>query len=339
MKELAELPTVLDFKEIEYHRGLLRTKSDTQDYKRLQLGDQGEAKFLEYLRSESLEHWVVLTNLWLDDGRSFECDVVLITNHCVYVFEVKNYKGHFIYEDARCTIGQLKMDYDVIQQARKSYLKLQKICQEFAPTLPVKGAIVFIGEKNKVSIQSPISDIEVLQLTDLYEYIQQIIYEEQAGNYRLVNASQLIQHLEKYEIRDPFLPKPLSKGDLASARKGIYCSHCQNYALRIEKHYTVCPCGLQESREEALVRTTCEYGVLTLGQNFTTGEIVEFIDHQASRGYVRKILNKHFGYTPNNRFSYHHGKTLPYHKILHQFSMELPKKYYAHHTNTEYLLF
>lgn len=338
MKESAQFPTLLDFKDIANSRGLIQTKNERQDYKSLKLGSAGEAKFLSFLQAEGAEHWIGLTNLWLHDGRSFECDFVLITSYCVYVFEIKNYTGHFIYEDARCMIGQLKMDYDVIQQARKSYLKLQKICQEFMPTLPVKGAIVFIGEKNKVSIKSPISDIEVLQLTDLYEYIQQIKQEERRRHHHPIQTEQLLAHLEQYEIRDPFLPQPFSKAELATARKGIYCSHCQNYELQIKKHYVICSCGMHEPREEAIVRSACEYGALTFGRNFSTGDIVDFIDHQASHVYVKKVLNKHFVYTSNRRFSYHHTKNLPYERILEHFNFSLSKKFYTNRANGQWFI-
>ena len=328
-QKISKRPTLLDFKKILYLRGLTTGQADWNEINRLEIGELGEEKFIELLKENGKKHWVVLRNLWMHDFRSFECDLILITNHCIYLFEIKNYRGRYVFQNASSKMDAIDMDYDCIQQARKSFVKTRKIIHQLSPDIPVKGALVFIGEKNQVSIESSVEDIDILTLTDLYVTIREIANEEQYGNYPPLNVNQIIQHLEKFEMIDPFLPKPLNKNELKKLRKGTYCDQCQSFKLQIEKNYVICSCGLHEPREEAIVRMALEYGALTYDRNFTAGNIVNFIDAQASHGYVKKVLSEHFDCIKKNSFTYfEHSKPL-YYKSVHDFSFDLPRKYYS----------
>jgi len=339
LEETSQLPTELDILRITTSREFKNYHNDRYKLLRLEAGLAGEEKIIDCLEESGMDHWTAIRNLWIKYDNPYEYDIVLLTNHCVYIFEIKNYTGKFTYENGVCKIRNNKMENDIIQQTRRNYLKMKRICHQFSPSIKIKGVLVFVGEKNQVHIKSPIEDIEVLQLTDLYEFINDMVTDENSNNATFYNTSLLISHLEKFEIAHPYLPEPLPESEIHNLRPGIRCARCNNFNLTITKHYVECDCGLHEFREEAIVRTACEYGALTHNKNFTIGEILDFIDHQAAPSYVRKILSKHFSQTLNNRFTYYHNEKLPYYKIYHIFEFEKPTIFYSKRGKTNIYIY
>ena len=89
---------------------------------------------------------------------------------------------------------------------------------------------------------------------------------------------------------------------------------CRSFDIEHSKHYIHCDCGSHESREEAIVRSACEYGVLTYDRNFSTGDISEFIGREASSSYIQRILAKHFHSSHKSSYSFYKniGRDYPF---------------------------
>lgn len=318
---LGKLPDMLAFKRIAYSRGLLNPE-EVAEYLREAKGARGEKIVSDFLREEGAVDWKQLRNLWLSDGSPFECDAILFTRYSIHTFEIKHYTGRFTYQNGSCQIGHIKMEHDCVQQARKSFLKLKKLCRTFSPNIQVNGALVFSSNKNKVVIESPVEDIHVFEMPDLYAYIQQILQEERQNPYPPNDWEPLIQFLKPFEIRSPFYPEALADDQMKSARQGICCGMCGNFDVTFSKHYVDCPCGYHESREEAIIRSACDYGVLTYDRHFSTGDIMVFISNDCSRSFVQRILAKHFNMIKKNRFTYYENPAASYSLIKNQFRYE-----------------
>src|SRR5699024_12537041 len=69
-----------------------------------------------------------------------------------------------------------------------------------------------------------------------------------------------------------------------------------------------CPCGFQETSEEAILRTIAEFGVLTFKQDFTLNEILTFMDGQFSKTYLREQVSQHFLKVGNGRYTQYRFK-------------------------------
>lgn len=315
------LPTLLEFKEIAHARGLLNAK-EVNDYLREEKGAVGEGIISDFLYEEGAADWMNLQNLWLYDGSIFECDSVLFTHHKIHTFEIKHYTGQFTYKNGSCQIGNLKMESDCIQQARKSFLKFRKLCQTFSSNIQVSGALIFSSNKNKVVIESQVEDIHILEMPDLYQYIQRILQEERGNPYPPIDWQPLIQHLKQFKSHNPFYPEAKTKEQIKDARKGIRCAMCKKFNVTFSKHYVECPCGYHESREEAIVRSACEYGILTYNRNFSAGDIHDFISDDCSRSFVQRTLAKHFKMIKKNRYTYYENISTNYPNLKNQFSYE-----------------
>lgn len=93
-----------------------------------------------------------------------------------------------------------------------------------------------------------------------------IAQEKKAHSTSSIDSSKIIETLERFSINNPY-PAQLNPYDkVCSLRKGIHCGFCHNFNIKISKNKISCVCGYIESKEEAVIRTICEYGAL----NFTS---------------------------------------------------------------------
>ena len=300
---------------------ILRGLSQGEQFKRMEAGFYGEEKFHQYLTKFGLEHWTILRNKWLKNDGHFECDFIVITRYAIYVFEVKNYFGKFVYKNGQSYSRGRAITYNPINQARNARLHLQQIL----PQYHVKGALVFIGEHNQVCIKDVIEDIAILETNEVYEFIQQIKREEQEYRGHYLNPQEVLTHLQKFEIDPPYHPAPYTRNEMKKARAGIYCANCQQKVLVTRADYIKCSCGLHESKEEAVIRTACEYGVLTYGEDFTVRDIYNFIGTGISINYVKSTLDRHFNQVTDSKIMSFQNPNTNFNKIAKEFSFKLPK--------------
>lgn len=327
-KENDEQPTPLDLKRIIGKRSIIPDLESASSLNRLEVGESGEEKVLKAFKEYGKDHWIVLRNIWLNEFGAFECDLILLTSYCIYMLEVKNYTGTLTYENGVCRIYKKKLPKNPISQAQRAYLNLKSICESFPRHVNVKGAIVFIGENNKVTINSPVEDIEVIRSNELYDFIQTAAYEEKYFNYQPLDRKALIKHFENHETSNLFPAEPLNNEQLKNIRPGIYCCHCGSYDLKISRKVVKCGCGMHEPRDEAIVRSICDYGVLHFDKHLTAKAIIEFLDHQFSRNVIVTILNKYFTAVIKGKYTYYLNKKRPYQKIKAEFRFTAPKIFY-----------
>ena len=325
----SQLPTSLDIKRILLARSPNPSAKDKKEVYRLEAGEAGEEKVIEIFQEYGPGHWMGLQNLWLKNYGTFEIDFTLITNHCQYVIEIKNYKGDYTYKDGVSTVDDYIIPKNPIDQTRQAVSNMQNILNEFGKNIPVKGVLIFTGKDAEVSIQSPVEDITILKVSQLKRFIQKIIHEEQAHAYPPINKQSIIDHIETHEVPHPYPPIPITREKMTQLRRGIYCALCGNFELEFQKYYVKCKCGFEEPKEEALVRSICEYGALNFERHLYTNEIIEFLSGQVSYSYLQKILGQHFEMVKNQRYTYYINKQLIYLKMFTQFKIKLPIIYQA----------
>lgn len=328
MNDFSMKPSLSDFNPLANERDLL-TETETEQYRRNEIGAVGENIVASFIKENGLPGWRLLSNVWLSGDGSFECDLLLLTEYAVHTFEVKHYTGHFTYENGYCKLGRIKLEQDCIQQARKSYLRLLRLLRQYDYNISVNGALIFSSSKNKVVIGSPVEDIHLFQLPDLYEYLESIKRDEKTVPANPINHEAIIYFLKDYEIENPFLPEPISEERILTARKGICCAMCRSFDVEHSKYYIACTCGYNESREEAIVRTACEYGVLTYDRNYSIGEIYHFIGKKVSKTYTQRVLAKHFHLTNKNKHSYYKNYSQSYISLKNNFKYRKQSFYYT----------
>jgi len=315
-------PTKLDVKRIVHKRTLHPTQDDYYRLKSLELGAFGEQTVFNYIEKYKRDDWIIIRNRWLNVDGPFEADLILLTNHCTYLFEVKNYTSDFIFENGVSSFNGHLNSGNPINQTRRNTINLQKMCNGFSNRINVQGLLILIGVDNYVEIHDDISNIKIVKRNELKRTMKQIVKKENDYRGKPANNSYLLKQLEKHEIDRYHGPKPLSKKKINTLQKGICCLRCNSFDVTIKRKTVECICSFTEERELAILRTICEYGVLTFDRDFKIGELLEFFDYQISRNNLKRILKKYFKEVPKGRYTYIENLKLPIYKLYEQLNIE-----------------
>ena len=290
----AHLPTQLEFLRVLNCRGSNYFFEEKKLYKSIQAGTEGEQKLLQYLIAFGKVHWVGLQNIWLKDFQTFECDTVLITNHCIYIFEVKNYRGTFAYKEGKCFFNSIESPLNPFEQVRANAASLRNYLKRLNIHIPVKAAVVFTGQDNEIHIHSEIKDIEVVQSTGIRNFILRVIEEENRSPQHSLAPDYLIKQLEKIETSNPYMPSALSEPSICEIRSGICCGNCFSFRYKRSKFKIHCDCGIEEKIEHAALRTIKDYSILHYDRPISRIELMKFFNDEIGLSFLRKILDNNF---------------------------------------------
>lgn len=336
-KELSVIPTQLSFLGIIDLRGTDHFKKDKTLHKSLRAGDEGQKKVVSYLKKYGRSHWTVLQNVWMDDFGTFENDLILITRHAIYVFEIKNYTGTFTYDEGKCFYNNFESSVNPIEQVRVCKVNLQNILSRESQNIPVKSAVIFTGDDNDVLIKSNVGEIDVVRRTQILKYIRQIVDEENSNRSSRLDESEIIQSLTPYEIPNPYTPAPLTDEEMKHIVGGIYCVNCLSFEVKMNKMWVTCLCGFKEPREEAVIRTICEYGVLTFSRNLKRKELQKFLGKDCSIGLLKSVLYRHFEANDNFSHTTYKNKNQIYSKVSDHFKINKKQVYKPNPNQVVYL--
>lgn len=308
--DAANYPTILDFEEVLTVRQPYYNDKYLQN---LRAGEAGEQDVIQFLIDFGQPDWTIIRNIWANFFGRFECDLIVMTRLGLLVFEVKNYNGDFLYENNDCIKDGILLPDNVFTQAKRNFRKIKGLARKSNPNLKVEGAIIFIGEHNTVTINSPVTDIKVLRRNEFKKYILNLV-EIEKNHFHEIDYGPFIQNLKKYEVINTIIPDPVSEENSNKLRKGIYCVKCHSFNVTIKKFSIHCSCGVIENRERGTVRTICEYGVLNFDKEIILQELQNFLNYQSSDNYLRRILKKHFTMHHKNRYTTYDIPRVPIHK-------------------------
>lgn len=326
--EKDHLPTQFDFFQILTIRGSDYFTEKKTLFKSLEAGNYGEQKVMKYIQEYAPSHWTVLQNVWLRDFDRFECDLILLTSNQIYILEVKNYQGTLLYDNGQCFYNSHETSLNPFEQIRTNLINVKRMCSRVSTSIDVQAAIIFAGDDHEVIMKTPLENIRVLTSNGIRNFILDIVQQEKRGLNKRFDHERLLRLFQSYEIDNPYQPVPLSEAEMKHIRPGIYCANCQSFNVQITKFKVICSCGLHESREEAIVRTICDYGVLTYGRTLKRKDLMAFFNGHVSHSYLISVCHKHFTVVNNGSYTCYVNNNLPYHNTILQFSGLKPRYYY-----------
>lgn len=318
-REISKLPSRLEvLRELQKREAL--DKSLKEEWYRLETGNLGEQAVLNEIRAFGADHWKVLKNVWLEHYGVFESDLLLITSCGLHTFEVKNYNGDFDYNNNQCFLNGYKIGHNAISQAQKAATNLQQLFESAFCPVPVRGGLIFAGKHCDVNIQHSIDDLDILMFHQLRNHLEEIAKQDRGCS---INEDQILQIIEEHETQNPFSPEPISDDIKWRVKKGVLCAHCGSFEVDTSKAIFTCKsCGMRESRENAIVRTICEYGVIHFDKDLVLSHLVDFFGGQIARTTLRKYLKNHFTEKGQYKSSKFDNEMLPFVKLLPVLGLE-----------------
>lgn len=270
-----------------------------QYYFNLKKGYEGEVmfdSFTEKLQCECL----ILNDLLLQiNNTTFQIDTLIISD-TIYLFEVKNFEGDYVYESDKL---YKKPKFEVINplhQLSRSESLLRQLLQSLGFNLPIEASIVFINPEFTL-YQAPLNK-PFIYPTQIRRYLEKLNDQPLKLKERhKILADQLIS----LHIADsPFSQVP--SYDYDQLEKGITCLKCHSFSIYAEGKNCVCnECRHKELVPSAVLRSVKEFKLLFPNQKVTTKAIHEWCRVVESKKRIKRILEKNFKKIGGRRGAYY----------------------------------
>lgn len=311
------------YRELDKRGGLNREAQ--VEMERLEAGRLGEDMVCEMIEEFGESHWTIMRNVWLNYYGEFECDLILLTSIGIVTFEIKYFSGVYEFKDGQCIRNGTKIGRNAVNQAYRIFTNFRNLLASNGFKMEVINVLVFAGEHYDVKVHDQVKDFEILTINQLRDFIWKIAKEENRGAHHQVDHRQLIQFLKANKIENPFPPKPLTDEMSKKLQAGVMCSRCERFGVDMSKPYVACGCGMYEPRENAILRTICEYGIIHFDKDFTASEVLEFFGGDISRSTVVKYLNKYFDKIGVGKSTRYRNSAKSFGEYMKKFNLTKPR--------------
>lgn len=278
----------------ENHKRNGLSKKLVDEYNRLESGHKGEQLVWDYFKEYGNSNWTIMQNVWLDYYGEYEIDLLLITNSCIYTFEIKHFSGTYEFKNNQCIRNGQRIGHNAISQAQKSFINTQNLFKRNGFNQVIHGGIIFTGEHFEVIVHDEMADLKVLTTNQLREFIYEVVHKENSRTYHHIDRDEVLNRLNQFAISNPFPPSIVTDEISSRIHRGVICSNCSARGIYSRNNYLECKCGMYEPRENAIIRTICEYGIIHFDKNLTTGSLEHFFNGEVNRRTLFIYLNNYF---------------------------------------------
>lgn len=293
----------LQYLEIMERRNGLKEKEQF-NLKLQQRGFLGESELYKLLLKHGQRDWALLHDLWLGVGGTSQIDLLLVSRSGILVLDAKNYEGHYSHINGQAMINGKRLNHDIFIQLSRSVEKVREMCKQLGYNGTVKGRVVFVNPDSQIQVEGATAEI-ALNRAGLIGLLQQIYESEVISMPANMNPLQMQKLIsERFKIKNPYPPKSLSVEEVSQLKAGLCCPECSSFEVELSRYKAICcQCGHVESKERAIVRAICEYGLLTHERVLRSTEIQVFMGNQVPFHYVSKILSKNFQLLMTGRYA------------------------------------
>lgn len=276
------------------------SKTDHQQYLNLKKGYEGELLF-DLLTQNLKCDCLVLNDLRLkSNNQTLQIDSLIIMNHGIHIFEIKNYSGDFYYESDRLFQKDRSEISNPLIQLQRTESLLRQLLLKLNSSIPIQSSVVFISHDFTL-YQAPLNKPFIFP-TQLKYFMNNLNIQQTKLNeqHRRLAEKLLSLHIEEYHHLK------LPPYNFQQLRMGTTCSACASFSIIIYgKVYNCTECGNEELVESAVVRNIKEFMLLFPEEKVTTNQIYEWCNNIASKKSIQRILDKNFHKSSVHRWTYY----------------------------------
>lgn len=285
----------LKYLEVLNNRQMLNTENVKNRYYKLILGYEGEREVYIWVKKYGSEDWLIFYDLWFEMGNGTQADFVVVSDTTWFLLEVKNYDGHFRYEQGVCWLNDFQFKDNVMSRMDQRVLKLQLIADELKSGIKVVGAMIFVNEHCSVQVDQALN-FDIVTRSGLKKYLTQMKYANSGKlSAEYVELSRSL--IAKYTGESPFKPMALDFDAFDEVPKGITCEHCHSFHTKVRHQSVLChSCGVTESKTAAIIRSAKQLSLLYFDKPnvVTRKNLFEFMGGKVSGVSIYKALSKNF---------------------------------------------
>lgn len=273
-------------------------------------GYEGELKFYyllqEYLTSKSIN----LFDLRLELNKSeFQVDSLLVFQNKIFLIEVKNFDGDFVFHDDSWYSVHFKKDIqNPLQQLKRCELLLKETFHQLGIHLPIESFLIFINPTFTL-YNSPRK--------------QQIVFPGQLHRFlNMLNNTPSTLTKNHRELKEELIHRHITvssreilpKYNYEELRKGIICINCGGVLVKRTVFKLRCEsCQEEESTDSAILRSVHEFQVLFPSKKITVNSIYNWCSTIISKGIIRRVLADHLEMVYRGKYSYYINNKLNFH--------------------------
>jgi len=276
--------------------------SDKQHLLNLNKGFEGELKFDTWTEKLSCDCLILNDLLLKMNNTHFQIDSTIITANIVYIYEVKNLKGDYIYDTQKDKVFQMLRKREIVnplsQLARGESL-FSQLMLKLGFNLPIDGSVVFVN--NEFSLYQAPPDKPMIYLPQLNRYFRQFNSETAQLNKKHFLMADKLASLHIRNSRYKQIPSY----NYDTLRKGITCFKCKSFSLFIKGSNCICEkCTYKESISMVVLRSVNEFQLLFPQKKITTNIIHDWCQVVKSKKTVHSILSSNFKAKGEKRWMY-----------------------------------
>lgn len=273
-------------------------KGDKKYYFNQKSGYKGESDFDE-LTSNFSSRYPVLNDLNLEYQKNeFQIDCLIIKGKTLHLYELKNFKGDYFYENGKLRAYFDRQVANPIGQSDRAKVNLHNLVREMGYQYDVQEHIVFIHPK--FFMYNAPSDKDYIFLSQIATHLNQLYPYEEIETHQDFIQKLLSEHNSDYRA------KQIPNYDYEKLKKGIYCSSCFSFDHKQTRQNHVClKCGEKEAIVQAIYRSTEEFKLLFPDIPITVNQIYDWCGQVYSCQRIYRLLRKQYKMNGQTRAAYY----------------------------------
>lgn len=274
-------------------------ETDKKYFLNLKRGFEGEVMF--DLLTEKLQcDCIILNDLLLKvNNTTFQIDTLIIKDS-LHVFEVKNYKGDYYFEDDKFYSKPGNEILNPLDQLKRAESLFHQLLLKHGFHFPTEAKVVFINPEFTL-YQAP-KNKPIIYPTQLNSFLKNFDSTPSKLNSKHKKLAELLVSL--HITKSSFTQVPIYNFD--QLKKGNTCKVCNSFFITAEGKKLMCDdCGCQEDLESVVLRSVKELKLLFPMKKITTNLVYEWCIVIESRTKISRILNKHFAAKGYGQWTYY----------------------------------
>lgn len=273
-----------------------------QNYVNLEKGFKGEVQFdalTESLQSPCL----ILNDLLLKVNKAkFQIDTTLIFQDIVYINEVKNFEGDFIFKPDRLERVSGNDYKNPLDQLKQCKFMLSQLLRNLGYNIPIEGSVVFINPEFTLYQAPPFESFFLpTQLNKLIKRLENIPAKLTT---RHTNIADKLVSL--HQIESPYSRLPTYGYN--HMQKGFTCVKCNSFEVTFPTggRILVCDlCGCKEGIESAVIRNVEEIKLLFPDIKITSNLVFDWCGGVVSKKTIKNFLMKNYRSIGMKKYTYY----------------------------------
>lgn len=273
---------------------------DKRYYQSIKSGYEGELLFDSYTAKLTCD-CLILNDLLLSfNHTTFQIDTLIIAADKVYLFEIKNFKGDYIYDSERLFTKSKTEIINPLHQLNRSKYLLSQLLLSLGFNSHIDASVVFINPSFTL-YQAPLG-LPYIFPTQVEAFLKNVNENTGQLNNRLQTLGEKLHSL--HLIESPFSQLPHYQYE--QLQKGMTCVQCKSFSIYVEGRDCLCKdCGHAESVSTMVLNSVEDFKLLFPNEKITTNTIHEWCKVVPERKRINRVLTSHYKSFGVRRWTYY----------------------------------